>query len=91
MRLANSSQPYFSCNSISILSRVIPCKGSFGMGVKKRNRKLNSSLRFLGELLTKSDIESIQVHHLVPSGYKIMYELRFGRFVSINFRDGSQF
>jgi len=89
MRLANSSQPYFSCNSIIILSRVIPCKGSFGMGVKKRNRKLNSSLRFLGELLTKSDIESIQVHHFVPSGNKIMNELRFRRFVSINFRDGS--
>lgn len=89
MRLANSSQPYFSCNSIIILSRVIPCKGSFGMGVKKRNRKLNSSLRFLGELLTKSDIESIQVHHFVPSGNKIMNELRFSRFVSIDFRDGS--
>ena len=89
MRLANSSQPYFSCNSIIILSRVIPGKGSFGMGVKKRNRKLNSSLRFLGELLTKSDIESIQVHHFVPSGNKIMNELRFRRFVSINFRDGS--
>lgn len=89
MRLANSSQPYFSCNSIIILSRVIPCKGSFDMGIKRRNRKLNSSLRFLGELLTKSDIESIQVHHFVPSGNKIMNELRFRRFVSINFRDGS--
>lgn len=72
MRLANSSHPYFSCNSMMIFSRVIPCRGSFDMGIKRRNRKFNSNLRFLLDYSVNLDIESIQVHHFVPSSNKIL-------------------
>lgn len=77
MRLANSSHPYFSCNSMMIRSRVIPCSGSLAMNEKKGAANLVQILRLLLDYLLNLDIESIQIHHLVPSGNKVMNKLGF--------------
>ena len=48
-----------------------------------------NQVAFYPKVLISSQIKAIQIHHFVPSGHKVLYELLLGILTAIDFSEGS--